>query len=183
MTQLYFLYLSAATSTLLSDGMQNVNILLICSVYYLYKWKNHQLWGGGWVVWWYDWWNCLEKWKSNECDAKFFTAWYGIILYKLDTFMKNFNPRIIHLHLGDTFFIPNKTFLVMGGIRAWNLNSVVFQLGSRTCYQTNTIIIYIQNRLDQFCVEPEFCLIVALFRWNNYFLWQYGPVAARILRS
>ena len=30
---------------------------------------------------------------------------------------------------GDTFLLPNKTFMMMGGIQAYDLHSVTFQIG------------------------------------------------------
>ena len=33
---------------------------------------------------------------------------------------------------GDIFLVPNKTFLVMGGVKVFSLQSVTFQLGTRT---------------------------------------------------
>ena len=40
---------------------------------------------------------------------------------------------------GDTFLIPNKTFMLMGGIRAYDLHSVTFQIG-----RTRRIILHIE---------------------------------------
>ena len=38
--------------------------------------------------------------------------------------------NIFILFSGDIFIVPNKTFLLMGGIRAYNLSSIIFQLGT-----------------------------------------------------
>ena len=42
---------------------------------------------------------------------------------------------------GDTFLLPNKTFMMMGGIRAYDLQSVTFQIGTSRC------IIHDNNRI------------------------------------
>ena len=38
------------------------------------------------------------------------------------------NSTLPTLEPGDTFFIPNKTFYVMGGVNASDISSVVFRI-------------------------------------------------------
>jgi len=38
---------------------------------------------------------------------------------------------------GDTFLVPNKYFFLMGGIKAWNLESVTFQLDGTIVFSNN----------------------------------------------
>jgi len=57
-----------------------------------------------------------------------------------DTAWKNGNLMNVTLNSllpGDTFFIPNKTFLLMGGIRAYNLTSITFQLDGTIVFSDN----------------------------------------------
>jgi len=57
-----------------------------------------------------------------------------------DTAWKNGNLMNVTLNSllpGDTFFIPNKTFLLMGGIRAYNLTSITFLLDGTIVFSDN----------------------------------------------
>ena len=39
--------------------------------------------------------------------------------------------------IGDTFLVPNKYFFLMGGIKAWYLESVVFQIDGTIVFSNN----------------------------------------------
>merc|ERR1711936_819941 len=52
------------------------------------------------------------------------------------------NGRLMNLTLaslmpGDTFLIPNKTFMMMGGIRVYDLQSVTFQIDGSIIFSNN----------------------------------------------
>merc|ERR1719348_1590510 len=47
------------------------------------------------------------------------------------------NQTLNSLQPGDVFFISNKTFMTMGGIKAANLNSVTFQLDGTLVFSDN----------------------------------------------
>ena len=48
------------------------------------------------------------------------------------------NITLNSLQEGDKFLIPNKTFYLMGGIKAFNITSVVFQLEGTLLYSNDT---------------------------------------------
>jgi len=48
------------------------------------------------------------------------------------------NITLNSLQEGDIFLIPNKTFYLMGGIKAFNITSVVFQLDGTLLYSNDT---------------------------------------------
>jgi len=47
------------------------------------------------------------------------------------------NQTLASLMPGDTFLIPNKTFMMMGGIRAYDLHSVTFQIDGTIVFSNN----------------------------------------------
>jgi polygalacturonase len=47
------------------------------------------------------------------------------------------NATLANLQPGDTLFIPNKTYYLMGGIQGYNITSVVFQLEGTIKYSNN----------------------------------------------
>ena len=48
-----------------------------------------------------------------------------------------FSKIFSYLFIGDIFMIPNKYFYLMGGIKAWNLESVTFQLDGTLVFSNN----------------------------------------------
>jgi len=58
----------------------------------------------------------------------------------LDIAWKNggvMNETLNSLQPGDIFVVPNKYFYLMGGIKAWNLESVIFQLDGTLVFSDN----------------------------------------------
>jgi len=56
------------------------------------------------------------------------TAWTNGILM---------NKTLAALAPGDTFLIPNKTFMMMGGIKAWDFESVIIQIDGTIVFSDN----------------------------------------------
>ena len=77
----------------------------------------HQVLGGG---------ACMNT--NNNIKGLYFLKFVLNGLYGTIIFTK------VHYYSfpGDIFLVPNKTFLVMGGVKVFSLQSVTFQLGTRT---------------------------------------------------